>query len=355
MVSGLKLAHKIIPKQMLRFGAPLLVVALVGNLVMVDSHAAKCDIISAVSTKIYKIATTTTSASITWNDGHTNGDRYFCYGITPPKTCPVPAASRKTTRVEVMNNLIPQTKYYYRFYGTWGSKTSNTIGAFITDASTCNEPTQNLIVGQVGDGNGNPLEHVIITLSKTAGGEAVEIDTSLSTGGYTIRIVTPGSYFLNYSYSTFPAPAPEAITLEASNKWPGMKRLAGFYQVGGTVVVPPKDSVKGAIVTLVSTTNPSITYTTETDFDGHYNFPAKPGSYTLTASYMGSKLPSPLPVTIATSSVKVAPMVLSGTTGTIQKAKLNTKGIANSIVGLKKYRIDGVRLEKKSRQIKALP
>ncbi len=286
------------------------------------AEAASCDATTGASCKVVGVKTTLAGATLSWTEGRHNGSRTFCYGIGTPGKCSGVSSRASGVKNQVVTGLAPNTKYAYKFYGTWGGRTKSVVtGSFVTDNSACGTSVITVVEvnGVVLTTDGDSLENVIATISKQNGGQIMGKDTSDASGGYRFQ-VDPGTYSVSLSYPPFTAPAPFTATVITSKPLDlPDQTMKDAFQIGGTVVSEGAgDSLMGVTVTVLKKSDNSTAGTRMTAADGHFSIGLKPGDYLVNAAYLGKNLPSPIAITV-TKSMRMSNIAMPVTTGILRR------------------------------------
>jgi hypothetical protein len=275
---------------------------------------AACDAISSASCSVTGIKTTTTSAYIYWKEKNNSGTMQFCYGTTALTTCTTNISDRGSSNVYTLANLKADTKYIFKFYGTFRTWHYTASGSFITDGTTCGGPSTSVTAqGIVLSSSGDSLPGVIATAKTAANGTVVDVDTSNRSGQFIFDLAA-GEYVISLAYPNYTMPAPFAATVVAGTDLTlPTQTLTDAFQIGGTVVNKKGDSLPSVEVTAYKSSDNSLAARTLTDAEGYFSFGLKTGGYVL--KFLLAPYPPPSVDLTVSKSQEIAKVVLEQTTG----------------------------------------
>ena len=326
----------------------VVVLVLVGGLTnLAFAQTPPCDATTGATARVMGITTTTTGATISWREGHTNGGRFWCFGTDSAKTCKAAQLRTGGAKNEVVADLIPNTVYKYRCYGVWGTGQKSIVsGTFKTDGGACIMPQDAVMSGVVLSAAKTPLEFVEVKAynPKLTPKLLVGIDTTDAMGKYSISVSAEANYELNYSYSPFiaPAVATKWVMIQLPNVFPE-KLMTGAFQIGGTILggAAGKDSIMGATITVAQKTGGAVVGARKTDAKGHFNIGLVAGNYEVAASYGGVTV-SQIPLTVS-ADAQMPAIKLNGTVGL--KSRVDKKIKKDLGFNSPSYRINGAQVK----------
>jgi len=337
---------KVVKRTLIGVAVATLVGVSTWSLAFAASDAASCDVTTGATCKVLGIKTTTTSATLTWTENEHGSQRYFCYGIGNPSQCALVQSRARGSKDQVVSGLTPQTKYAFKFYGIHGGTRQLSIvtGSFTTvDAGVCGSSVVTTVEvdGNALSSSGDSLMYVVVKMTRQSDGTVVGTDTTNASGTFHFS-VAPGTYTVTLTDPPFTAPAAYTATVVINKTLTLPDRIfTGAFAVSGTVVSQGNvDSLQGATVTLKSKTDATQTFTHITDSNGFFSIGAKAGDYTLSVTYNGQTMPTPISVSVS-ASTKLPNVVFSSTIG-IRHVVDRQPSNAWTIPGLEGYDVMGV-------------
>jgi hypothetical protein len=275
------------------------------------ASAAACDVITSASCAVTGIKTTTNTAYIYWKEKNVNGTMQFCYGIGNLSNCTTNVPDRGSANIYTLSGLQANTKYMFKFYGTFRTKFHyQTSGTFTTDGTVCGGPSTAIALeGLALSSSGDSLEGVVATATLKSSGAVIDVDTTNRSGQFVFEL-TAGEYVVSLAYANYTVPAPYTATLVAGTdlKIPN-QILTGAFQISGTVVNKRNDSLEKATVTAYKKADNTVAAGDVTDLDGHYQFGLPEGTYYIkyTAATYGTATSADFTVT---KSMELAKQVM---------------------------------------------
>jgi protocatechuate 3,4-dioxygenase beta subunit len=177
------------------------------------------------------------------------------------------------------------------------------ISGTVSDSETPAQPVSGATVTYVGTG------------ATTGGGT-----TPTGAGGtYMLSGVSPGTYSVTASATSYTSPAAQTVTVNAGAVTSGVNfTLTATSGISGAVTdtQSPSQSVSGATVHYSGTGSTTGSGTTTTNSSGGYTFNGvPPGTYSVSASATGFTSPAAQPVTVIAGGSATANFILTATTG----------------------------------------
>jgi Carboxypeptidase regulatory-like domain len=284
-----------------------------------------CDATTGASHRIMGITTTTTSATIAWREGHTNGDRYYCIGTTTADKCAKAQSRAGGLKNEVFSGLTANTLYKYRAYGVWGGNKSIVTGTFTTNGTGCWMVTTAEIKGVATTEAKVPLENVEVKVVHNNTKAVVGMDTTDEKGNFSILVKDEANLTTSFSYPPFTSPGSQSNWIQIqTTKTLSNLVFKGAYQVGGTILsANGKDSLPGVTVKVTNASDGALLQTRTTNAKGHFNFGLKPGNYLVAASYNGINS-TPIPLNVS-KDAEMPVISIAATVGVYRNKLIKTK------------------------------
>ena len=290
--------------------------------------AAACDATTGASCVVVGVKTTTTSATLSWTEKRHSSSRTFCYGIGTPSKCAEVSSRASGVKNQVVTGLTANTKYAYKFYGTYRGAVKSTItGTFVTDGSGCGTSliTTVELDGNVLSASGDSLESVVVVATNKTSGAVVARDTT-DRSGYFNFALDPGTYLIACTLPPFTSPTPYSATVVASKPLTIPDQiLKDAFLIGGTVVNSGSPTpLEGATVTVTRKSDKSQVAVRLTDSEGHFSVGLTAGDYQIDATFGGKAMVPALSLTV-TKSVELPNLTISAVSG-IQPANFRNSG-----------------------------